>query len=42
MVAKCMKVPPALDDKLTNNALRVLKYAPLFLLAYRFWQMSNT
>jgi hypothetical protein len=42
MVAYYMKVPPALDDKLTNNALRVLKYAPLFLLANGYWQMSNT
>jgi hypothetical protein len=42
MVAYFMKVPPALDDKLTSNALRILKYAPLFLLANGYWQMSNT
>lgn len=37
MVAYFMKVPPALDDKLTNNALNILKYAPLFLLANGYW-----
>ena len=41
MVAYYMKIPPALDDKITNNALRVLKYAPLFLLINGYWQMSN-
>lgn len=41
MVAYCMKIPPALDDKLTLNAFKMLKYAPLFFIANGFWMLSN-
>jgi hypothetical protein len=41
IVAFCMKQPPALDDKLTNNALNMLKYAPLLMLFNGYWMISN-
>ena len=41
IVAWCMKQPPALDDKLTNNSLEMLKYAPLLMLFNGFWMISN-
>jgi hypothetical protein len=36
-----MKMPPCLDDKLTKNALGMLKYAPLFFIANGYWMLSN-
>lgn len=36
-----MKQPPALDDKLTMNALDMLKYAPLLMLFNGYWMLSN-
>jgi hypothetical protein len=36
-----MKMPPSLDDKLTVNAMKVLKYAPLFFISNGYWMLSN-
>jgi hypothetical protein len=41
IVAYFMKQPPALDDKLTKNALDMLKYAPLIMLFNGYWMLSN-
>jgi len=41
IVAYCMKLPPALDDKLTRNFVKMLKWAPLLLLANGYWMISN-
>lgn len=35
------KSPPAYDEKLNNSALRILSFAPLFLLAFGYWMLSN-
>ena len=36
-----MKQPPALDEKLTTNAIDMLKYAPLLMVTNGFWMVSN-
>ena len=41
IVAYYMKLPPALDDKLTTNCLNKLKFAPLFLIFNGYWMLSN-
>jgi len=41
IVAYQVKLPPALDDKLTINALNMLKYAPLLLLFNGYWMITN-
>lgn len=41
IVSYCMKQPPALDDKLTNNTLGMLKFAPLLMLMNGYWMISN-
>jgi len=41
IVAWYMKQPPALDDKLSNNALSMLKFAPLVFLFNGYWMLSN-
>jgi hypothetical protein len=40
-VAYFMRLPPALDDKLTKNALDMLRYAPLLMLLNGYWMLSN-
>merc|ERR1712146_319701 len=35
------KAPPAYDEKLNNKALKVLSFAPLFLLSFGFWMLTN-
>ena len=40
-VAYHVKLPPALDDELTNSCIRMLKYAPLFLVCNAYWMLSN-
>lgn len=40
-VAYFMKQPPALDDKLTKNALEMIKFAPLLMLFNGYWMLSN-
>lgn len=40
-VAYLVKLPPALDDELTNSCIRMLKYAPLLLVCNGYWMLSN-
>ena len=35
------RLPPAMDNKLNNNALNMLRYAPMFLLMNGFWLVDN-
>ena len=41
VVAWSVKLPPAMDDTLSKNALALLKYSPLFLLFNGYWMISN-
>jgi len=41
IVAYQVRLPPALDDKLTNNCIGMLKGAPLMLLFNGYWMISN-
>lgn len=41
-VAYYMKLPPALDDKLTLNCLERLKFAPILMIFNGYWMLSNT
>ena len=41
LIAYEMKVPPALDDKLIKNFVKMLKYAPLLFLMNGYWMVSN-
>lgn len=36
-----VKLPPALDDRLTNNMLSMMKWAPLIMLFNGYWMLSN-
>jgi len=36
-----VKLPPALDDKLTKNLIGVMKWAPLIMLFNGYWMLSN-
>lgn len=40
-MAYTYQLPPSLDDKLTNNAIQVLKFAPFILLCNGYWMLSN-
>ena len=40
-VAYSYPMPPALDDRLTKNAVSLLQYSPLLLLANGYWMISN-
>lgn len=40
-VAYFVKLPPALDDSLSTNALNMLKWAPLLLLFNGYWMIGN-
>jgi hypothetical protein len=41
IIVNYSKLPPAIDDTLTMNALSVLRWAPLLLLMNSFWMLSN-
>jgi uncharacterized membrane protein YidH (DUF202 family) len=41
MVCYQVKLPPALDDRLTNNLLAMIKWAPLIMLFNGYWMLSN-
>jgi hypothetical protein len=41
IVAHQMRLPPALDDRLTNNCLGMFKFAPLLLIFNGYWMLSN-
>lgn len=40
-VAKLVKLPPMMDDKLTKNAIDALKFAPLMMITNGYWMLSN-
>lgn len=40
-LAYLVKLPPALDQKLTVNAIELLKWAPILLLFNGYWMLSN-
>lgn len=40
-VAYVNKLPPTLDEKLTKNAINMLKWAPLILCFNGYWMLSN-
>lgn len=40
-VAYTYQLPPAMDDKMTKNALTILSYSPLLFLFNGFWMLSN-
>lgn len=40
-MAYTYQLPPSLDDRLTINAVKVLKFAPLLLLFNGFWMLDN-
>lgn len=41
IVAYYMKLPPALDNKLTLNCLDRIKLAPILLIFNGYWMLSN-
>lgn len=41
MVAYYMKQPPALDDLMIRNCIRMIRWAPLFFLGNGYWMASN-
>jgi hypothetical protein len=41
MVYYSYRQPPAYDEKLNENVLRILTYAPLPFLAFGYWMLSN-
>lgn len=41
-VAYVVRLPAQLDDQLTTNCIRVLKFSPILLLCNGFWMVSNT
>ena len=41
-MAYTYQLPPSLDDRLTKNAVRVLKFSPVLLLANGYWMLSQS
>lgn len=41
LMAYMYRMPPAMDDSLSNSVLSILKYGPLLLLFNGFWLMDN-
>jgi hypothetical protein len=41
IISFCARQPPALDDKLTINALEMLKWSPILFLFNGYWMLSN-
>ena len=40
-IAFTYPMPPALDDRLTKNAIKLLLWSPLLLLMNGYWMLSN-
>jgi hypothetical protein len=40
-VAYCYQMPPAMDDKMTVNAINLLSYTPILFLLNGFWMLGN-
>jgi hypothetical protein len=41
IVAYQVQLPPALDDKLTQNLIKMLAFSPLFMVLNGYWMLSN-
>jgi len=41
MVYYVYRQPPMYDEKLNNNVLSLMTYAPLMLLAFGYWMLSS-
>ena len=41
-MAYTYQLPPSLDDRLTKNAVRVLKFSPVMLLANGYWMLGQS
>ena len=40
-MAYTYRLPPSFDDKLTHNAISMLRYAPILLLFNGYWMLDN-
>jgi hypothetical protein len=40
-IAYCYQLPPAMDDKMTTNAMTLLSYTPIMFLFNGFWMLGN-
>ena len=40
-IAYTYQMPPAMDDKMTENAIRLLSYTPIIFLINSYWMLSN-
>src|SRR3569833_3035193 len=41
VVAYFVQMPPTFDNKMTKNAVSILRWAPLLHLAFGYWMLSN-
>jgi hypothetical protein len=40
-VAYNYKMPPSFDDRLSTNAINILRFSPILLLFNGYWMLSN-
>ena len=40
-IAYCYQLPPAMDDKMTQNAMKLFTYTPMIFLMNGYWMLSN-
>jgi len=40
-MAYTYQLPPAFDDKMSNNFINMLSYAPIIMLLNGYWMLSN-
>jgi hypothetical protein len=41
LIAYFYQMPPSFDDRMTKNALNILRWAAVFYLVFGYWQLSN-
>ncbi len=41
MIAYTYQLPPAMDDRMTENAVKMLSYTPILFLMNGYWMLSN-
>ena len=41
MIYYSYRMPPMYDEKLNNNVLKLMTYAPLLLLSFGYWMFSS-
>lgn len=41
MIYYSYRQPPMYDEKLNNNVLNIMTYAPLLFLSYGYWMLSS-